>query len=61
VLTPRGVFLLAGALGCMAVALTLRTPRQPMPEKPDEQPARGEDERQTDVHRLPLVQPAFSI
>jgi len=61
VLTPRGVFLLAGALGCMAVALTLRTPRQPMPEKPDEQPARGEDESQTDVHRLPLVQPAFSI
>jgi MFS family permease len=61
VLTPRGVFLLAGALGCIAVALTLRTPRHPMPEKPEEQPATSEDERQTDVHRLPLVQPAFSI
>ncbi len=62
VLTPRGVFLLAGALGCVAVTLTLRTPRQPMPERPDEQPARGEDESETNARRLPLVQPAaYSI
>ena len=61
VLTARGVFLLGGALGCVAVALTLRTPRQPMPEKPEEQPVKSEDERQTDAHRLPLAQPSFSI
>jgi hypothetical protein len=61
-LTPRGVFLLGGALGCVAVALTLRTPRQPMPERPDEQRAKSTNESETSAHRLPLVQPAaFSI
>ena len=41
-LDPRGVFILGGVLGCAAVVVTLRTPRQPMPERPDEQPAAAE-------------------
>jgi MFS family permease len=57
-LTPRGVFVLGGALGCVAVVLTMRTPRQPMPERPEEQPTQGETEDRTNAQRLPLTQPA---
>ncbi len=57
-LTPRGVFVLGGALGCVAVVLTMRTPRQPMPERPEEQPAKSETEDPTSARRLPLTQPA---
>jgi MFS family permease len=57
-LTPRGVFVLGGVLGCAAVAVTMRTPRHPMPERPEEQPAGAETEDPTSARRLPLTQPA---
>jgi MFS family permease len=59
-LTPRGVFVLGGALGCVAVVVTMRTPRQPMPERPEEQPAGGEADDPTSARRFPLTQPAAS-
>ena len=43
-LGARGVFVLAGGLGCIAVALALRIPRQPGPIAPDEEPAASEAE-----------------
>jgi MFS family permease len=47
-LGARGIFVLAGGLGCIAVALAARIPRQPGPILPDLQPASGEPES-TDI------------
>lgn len=55
--SPRGVFIFGRALGCVAVALTLRTPQQPTTERPDEQPSDANDQPSRGDAFLPLSQP----